>query len=187
MTVHYLPFSPLSKSFPSLTHEVFPDVDPIGENGPTTSSKDLSMHIRRTGSVVRDKPQWEVDGLGSVVVGCGRFNRRNSIKSLNVAHSIFFCDSLRLGWITFAMTDRDRWQSTSIDTTQSHYFRVLVVGTRSESMTTHFFRLHTITIVHSFATTILGSDPRCDLVNTYIELHSKHRQRERRKSEAILP
>ena len=38
----------------------------------------------------RSHPQWEVDGLGSVVVGCGRFNRRDSIKSLNVAHSIFF-------------------------------------------------------------------------------------------------
>ena len=85
------------------------------------------------------------------------------------------------------MTDRDQWQSTSIDTTQSHYFRVLIVGTRSELMTTHFFRLHMITIVHLFATTILGSDPRCDLVNTYIELHSKHQQRERRKSKMILP
>ena len=144
----------------------------------------MTHHSPRTST---RQPQWEVDGLGLVVVGCGRLNRHDSIKSLNVAHSIFFCDSLRLGWITFAMTDRDRWQSTSIDTTQSHYFRVLVVGTRSESMTTHFFRLHTITIVHSFATTILGSDPRCDLVNTYIELHSKHRQRERRKSEMILP
>ena len=57
------------------------------------------------------KPQWEVNKPGSVEVDWVRFDWRGSVKSWNVANTIFLCDCLRLTLSALVRIDSSRRRS----------------------------------------------------------------------------